>query len=232
MAKKGRLRNMFKKLVSISTALLLPLMLTGCECLWAWTELYVNRNVPATELDFLPVKEVYICAGEAALLRWTSHKRLTQAWLTEVGEVEPQGQVVVAPPHTTDYTLTAEGADCRARSTVTVHVVRPGDMVHLDANEIYDPGTGSYYWQVEVKEQIFSPNIVVNSIQAERRTDEVGPWTVSKMDPDGLVHEVIVPQDRPVSPEEPFSIIGAWSLWPEKQYQGTATLILRIKCRE
>ncbi len=221
-----------KRAILAFLALLLPLVLVGCECLWAWTELYANRDVPAAQVEFLPAKDIYICAGESALLRWSAAQRLTRAWLTPgVGQVEPRGQTVVSPLYTTDYTLAAEGESCRSSSTATVHVVEPGETIYLSAGEIYDSSTGSYYWRVETKEQIFSPNVFVNSIQAERKTDEVGPWTISKMDPNGFVHEVIIPQDRPASPSEPFSILGTWSLFPAKQYQGTATFILRIECR-
>lgn len=223
---------MFKRTILALLGLLLPLALVGCECLWAWTELYANRNVTAAQVEFLPARDIYICAGEAALLRWSAAQKFTRLWLTEIGQVEPRGQTVVSPFYTTDYTLSAEGGGCRSSSTVTVHVVRPGDTVYLSASEVYDASTGSYYWRAEPKEQLFSPNVLVNSVQAERRTDEVGPWTVSKMDPNGLVHEVIIPQDRPASPSAPFSILGTWSLFPVKQYQGTATFILRIECRE
>jgi hypothetical protein len=223
---------MLKRASLVMLALLLPLALVGCECLWAWADLNVNRNVPAARWEFLPAKDIYICAGESALLRWAAAERLTEARLTPgIGEVPPRGEMVVSPLYTTSYTLTAEGADCRASSTATVHVVQPGETIYLSADEIYDSATGSYYWRVEPKEQLFSPNVFVNSLQAERRTDEVGPWTVSKMDPNGRVHEVIVPQDRPASPSEPFSILGTWRLFPAKQYQGTATFILRVECR-
>jgi hypothetical protein len=224
--------RMFKKLILISLTLLLPLAITGCECFWIWTEIYANRDVPAAEQDFLPAKDIYICAGESALLRWSSHKKLTQAWITpDVGEVSPRGQTVVSPFYTTEYRINAEGGGCRSSSSATVHVVQPGDVVYLKADEIYDPFTDSYYWQVETKEQIFSPNILVNSIQAERETDEVGPWTVSKMGPNGVVHELTIPEDRPVSPSERFSILGSWSFWPDKNYEGRATFILRIECQ-
>ncbi|MCR4405151.1 MAG: hypothetical protein NUW06_07780 [Candidatus Acetothermia bacterium] len=221
-----------KRAILLLLALVLPFALAGCECLWAWAELYVNRNVPAAEREFLPAKDIYICPGEAALLRWAVAERLTRARLSPgIGEVPPRGELVVSPAYTTDYTLTAEGEDCRASSTATVHVVEPGETIYLSASEIYDASTGSYYWRVEPDERLFSPNVFVNSLQAERRTDEVGPWTVTKMDPNGLVHEVIVPQDRPASPREPFSILGSWRLFPAKQYQGTATFILRVECR-
>lgn len=223
---------MFKRVMLLSLALLLPLALVGCECLWVWTELHANRNVPAAQVAFLSAKDIYVCAGESALLRWSAAKKLGRAWLTPgIGEVPPRGQTVVSPLYTTDYRLSAEGGGCRSSSTATVHVVQPGETIYLSASEIYDVSTGSYYWRVETKEQIFSPNVFVNSIQAERKTDEVGPWTVSKMDPNGFVHEVIIPQDRPASPSLPFSIIGTWSLFPAKQYQGTATFILRVECR-
>ena len=223
---------MFKKLILLSLALLLPLVVAGCECFWIWTEIYANRDVPAVDQDFLLVKDIYICAGESALLRWSSHKKLTQAWIDpEIGRVSPSGQTVVSPFHTTAYTITAEGNGCRSNSSATVHVVQPGDIVYLKAGETYDPFTDSYYWRVETKEQIFSPAVLVNSIQAERETDEVGPWTVSKMDANGVVHELTVPEDRPVSPSEPFSILGQWSFWPDKNYEGRATFILRIECQ-
>jgi len=223
---------MFKKLILISLALVLPLALAGCECFWIWTEIYANRDVPAADQDFLLVKDIYICAGESALLRWSSHKKLTQAWIDpEIGRVSPSGQMVVSPLYTTEYRITAEGGGCRSSSSARVHVVQPGDIVYLKASETYDPFTDSYYWRVETKEQIFSPAILVNSIQAERETDEVGPWTVSKMDWNGVVHELIVPEDRPVSPSEPFSILGQWSFWPDKNYEGKATFILRIECQ-
>ncbi|MFQ6117744.1 MAG: hypothetical protein ACE5LQ_05690, partial [Candidatus Bipolaricaulia bacterium] len=161
-----------------------------------------------------------------------SHNTLTRAWLTpDVDGVSPRGQAVVSPLYTTEYTITAEGGGCSSSSSATVHVVQPGDIVYLRANEAYDPFTDSYYWRVEAEEQVFSPAILVNSIQAERETDEVGPWTVSKMDSNGLVHELTVPQDRPVSPDEPFSILGDWSFWPAKNYEGTASFILRIECQ-
>lgn len=222
---------MFKKLVSILFVLLVPLAIAGCECLWAWTDLHVNREVSA-QAEYLSAKDVYICSGESALLRWTSHQKLTQAWLNPtVGEVSPRGERVVSPLSTTEYAITAEGDGCRATSRARVHVVQPGDTVSLTANEIYDPFSDSYYWQVETREQIFSPDILVNSIQAERETDEVGPWTVSKMDRNGVVHELVVSEDRPISPGEPFSILGTWSFWPDKNYEGKATFILRIECQ-
>ncbi len=221
---------MFKKLILTSLALILPLALVGCECLWAWTDLYANRDVPAAE--YLSAKEIYICSGESALLHWSSHRKITRAWLDPaIGEVSPRGEMVASPPYTTEYVLTAEGDGCRSSSRATVHVIQPGDTVSLNAVETYDPFTDSYHWQVETKEQIFSPDALVNSIQAERETDQVGPWTVSKMDRNGIVHELVVPEDRPASPGEPFSILGTWSFWPAKNYEGKATFTLRIECQ-
>lgn len=213
--------------------MLLPIALAGCACFWVYTELYANRDIPLAYQSYLAAKDIYVCSGESVLLSWSSHRKLTQAWIApDVGTVDPNGKTVVQPQRTTTYTITAEGGECRARSSTTVHLVEPGTRVELQATEVYDATTDAYYWHVETKEQILSPHIIVNSVQAGKETDEVGPWTVSKTDPNGVVHDLAIPEDRAASPAERFSIIGSWDFWPEKNYRGTATFILRVECQQ
>lgn len=223
---------MYRKFILILLALLFLFTIAGCECLWAWTGIYVNRNVPAAQQDFLLVKDIYICAGESVLLQWDSNPRLTQVQISqEIGEVDNSGHTVVSPSHTTEYVITAEGEDCRSTSRARVYVVGPGDEVRLTAHEISDEQFGDYHWRVKTKEQIYSPDIIVNSIRAGLDTNKVAPWIVNVKDSSGIVHEFEIPEDRWTTPDPRFSIIGQWDFWPDKNYEGEANFFLQMECQ-
>ncbi len=224
---------MQKKLVFLFLLGVMLLALAGCQCLWAWTVIYANRDVSEVQQEgFVSAKDIYICAGESALLKWDSSNRFTQLDINrEVGEVNNSGQVTVSPTSTAEYTITAQGEDCTSRSTATVHVVQPGDPITISAQETQDPSTKRWYWLKETKKQIYSPAIMVNSIRVVYEATEVAPWTLNKIDPNGEAHTVEIPEDIRVTPDPKFSIVGTWELSADEQYQGEATFELLVECQ-
>jgi|GEM_PF-4054968 len=226
-----KLKKVSKKSLIVAMIALIPLLFAGCNWLWGWTELYVNRQSSATEQNFLSAKDVYICQGESALLRWDSDRKFSERRITpDVGQVNKSGQRTITPTETTEYTLIAEKDNHHSSSRAKVHIIQPGDEVTIEAEEIYDSERGSYYWQKKTREQIFSPNIVVNAISSVYGANEVGPWNLNKIDKNGVSHSLDIPENKWVTPEPRFSVIGTWNFDPEQNYDGEASFKLRLQC--
>lgn len=179
--------------------------------------------------------EVYICPGETATLYWSVSEDVTKVTITsEFGSVYGPftvrtGSQNVSPPVTTRYTMKAEG-DCSLEKTVTVHVVRGGDVVDLIASGNMELGV----WTVDVSPVTTSSSIIVSSIKtvACLTGGFWNKWSCKKTDRDLTSHFLTVTDVD--SPANDIPLVGSWEFTPKDgdYWDHIACFKATIKCQE
>ncbi|NSW75926.1 MAG: hypothetical protein HPY68_03970 [Candidatus Atribacteria bacterium] len=179
--------------------------------------------------------EVHICPGETATLYWNVSEDVTKVTITsEFGSVYGPftvrtGSQNVSPPVTTRYTMKAEG-DCPLEKTVTVNVVRGGDIVDLIASGNMELGV----WTVDVSPVTTSSSIIVSSIKTV--TCSTGgfwnKWNCKKTDRDLTPHFLTVTDVD--SPTNNIPLVGSWEFTPKEgdYWDSIACFKATIKCQE
>jgi hypothetical protein len=134
-------------------------------------------------------RDAYICPGENVTLCWATTKADSVS-IDGIGGVNLSGKTSVAPSTTQNYVLTAKNSDCDTSRTVTVHVIKPGTEVILDASP-YAPGED---WRAvivpdqataKVKVTSLEPRCTSNCFMPQVQKDPQNPYV---MVPDTSVH--------------------------------------------
>jgi hypothetical protein len=131
---------------------------------------------------------VYICPGEVVTLGWYTSNDVKSATISDIGPVSGHLDTeTVSPIETTEYVLTGKG-ECERSSTVTVEVVKEGQRIQISGDRV--ESHSGFYWEANLSELIYSPDIIVTSIQMIPFTDPAFNsmnWQFEKRDPDGTI---------------------------------------------
>jgi hypothetical protein len=200
---------------------ILALFHTGC-CPTVPVITVVRGPVPPSEKTG-GGKEVYICPGEVVTVAWGVSSDVTAANVSSIGTVAiPKGFKNVSPTENSTYTLTAQGK-CTRTDSCSVHVIKEGSKAVISAALISVPPKPNantppqYYWEANLSESVWSPNIVFTSIRmlkfADVKWNQSTVWKFIKADTDGTVHDFPVTWDFTTPWPTPLPAPGNWKLY-------------------
>jgi hypothetical protein len=180
-------------------------------------------------------QEVHICPGETATLYWNVSEDVTKVTIisefgTKYGPFTVRsGSQNVTPAVTTRYTMKAEG-ECTLEQTVTVNVVRGGEVIDLVARGDIEAGV----WTVDVSPVTTSPHIIVSTIKtvACATGSFWNKWDCKKTDLDS--HVTLLSVTEIDSPANDIPLVGSWEFTPRGGVfrDTTACFQVTIKCQE
>ena len=120
----------------------------------------VIQDIPSPSiLDFLAQPET-ISSGSSSRLTWETENATDVVIDQGIGQVDPDGSILVSPSNTTQYTLTATGPGGIAEKAVTVYVTSstPTANIWASPNEISPGETFDLSWDSSDAQYAFLDN--------------------------------------------------------------------------
>ena len=120
----------------------------------------IIQDIPSPSiLEFLAQPET-ISSGSSSRLIWETENATHVVIDPGIGQVDPDGSILVSPSNTTQYTLTATGPSGTAERAVTVYVTNstPTATIWASPDEISPGGTFDLFWDSSDGQYAFLDN--------------------------------------------------------------------------